>query len=223
MILTIDSPIAGGKTVLLDHISKYMTMCNNKKVIVIEEDVDKPRNVKGQNLLRDYYNDKSRWAFTFQFFMFMSKIKSVINTVDMYDNNTIFVIERSWFADRFAFAALLHEKGYFTKSEWFTYNKLCDYMSNVAPNIDGYIFIKCSIDTHMLRLRQRNRPEESDITEDYELSLMEKHNSIIDILHSQNKNILILDGEPDIVNNSDNRKRIFDEISNFVAKLNNAG
>lgn len=55
-IISIEGNLGAGKTTLLSLLN----------ISCIKEPVDEWENLKGTNILKNYYEDPKRWAFTFQ-------------------------------------------------------------------------------------------------------------------------------------------------------------
>jgi deoxyadenosine/deoxycytidine kinase len=113
-------------------------------------------------LLNRFYRDKKRWAFTLQVHFLnerFRKIKEIFR-----DGGGL--LDRSIFGDRI-FAEVLHEDGDMEDFEFNTYSTLLDNMLEHAQDPRLLIYLDCSVDTALERIRKRNRGIESTIPRDY--------------------------------------------------------
>lgn len=113
-------------------------------------------------LLDSFYADKRRWAFTLQVHFLNERFRMI---KDIFRNGGG-LLDRSIYGDRI-FADLLHHDGDMNDEEFETYETLLDNMLEHAQKPDLLIYLDCSVDTAMERIRQRNRGLESGIPRDY--------------------------------------------------------
>ena len=65
------------------------------------------------------------------------------------------------------FAQLHYDEGNLSNKEFAVYKMLYKSVVNLAPPIDLFIYVHCSAEKSMERIRQRNRPFEQGITIEY--------------------------------------------------------
>jgi deoxyadenosine/deoxycytidine kinase len=75
-------------------------------------------------------------------------------------------LDRSIFGDRI-FAEMLHHDGDMTDEEFVTYSTLLDNMLEHAQDPTLLIYLDCTVDTALERIKKRNRGLESTIPRDY--------------------------------------------------------
>lgn len=196
-LIVCNAAIGGGKTELANLISKSLREVDGKKVVIIDERVDSVENVSGENLLKNFYENPGRWSFTMQFFYLISRINYCNGVMESNGEDSIFIMERDWFADKYCFAETLYKDGFMTKAEWFAYQDTFNYLVNTSnvPKVDGYIFIDCSVNTHMERIKRRARDGESGIKREYEEELVNKHKRMRKEYIDKGIPVMSIDGE----------------------------
>ena len=75
----------------------------------------------GANLLSNFYSDPTRWAFTFQTFALLSRVKAGPAT---FGTKEQCVFERSVYSDKHCFAANCYKTGLFNMAEWRVYQEM---------------------------------------------------------------------------------------------------
>ena len=113
-------------------------------------------------LLDRFYADKRRWAFTLQVHFLNERFRMI---KDIFRNGGG-LLDRSIYGDRI-FADLLHDDGDMTDEEFETYETLLENMLEHAQKPDLLVYLDCSVDTAMERIRRRNRGLEGGIPRDY--------------------------------------------------------
>ncbi len=113
-------------------------------------------------LLDRFYADQRRWAFTLQVH-FLNERFRMIKEIRRTGGGAL---DRSIYGDRI-FAEVLHDDGAMTGEEFMTYETLLANMLEHVEAPDLLIYLDCSIDTAMKRIRRRNRGLEADIPRDY--------------------------------------------------------
>ncbi|MFP3959959.1 MAG: deoxynucleoside kinase [Spirochaetaceae bacterium] len=114
------------------------------------------------DLLDRFYADKKRWAFTLQVHFLNERFRMI---KDIFRNGGG-TLDRSIYGDRI-FAEMLHEDGDMLEEEFHTYSTLLDNMLEHAKYPDLLIYLDCTVDTALERIRNRNRGRESGIPRDY--------------------------------------------------------
>lgn len=176
IIISLDGNIGAGKTTLLAEIRKRM-----KEVYVVDEPVAQwtaLKNADGKNLLELFYEDKKRWAYTFQSCAIMTRIKNIrdaiMHTHLMGDINQVIITERSILTDKYVFAEMLRDSGDMDQMEWELYDSWFSTF-NTSNKVSGIIYISTSSATSKERIEIRNRPGEEKISMEYLEALDEQH------------------------------------------------
>lgn len=113
-------------------------------------------------LLERFYADQRRWAFTMQIH-FLNERFRMIKEIRREGGG---VLDRSIFGDRI-FAQVLHEDGEMSDEEYTTYTRLLYNMLEHVENPDLLIYLDCTVDTALDRIRSRNRGMEAAIPKAY--------------------------------------------------------
>ncbi len=178
IIISLDGNIGAGKSTLLAKIRESIPEMN-----VIPEPVDTWTSLKmggsGKNLLELFYEDKKRWAYTFQNCAILTRLQNIEQAIAHPDvKSNIFLTERSVLTDRYVFAEMLYESGDINDIEWQLYNKWFDTFAKKLP-IKGIIYLTTSPETSQKRIKIRNRHGEENIHTDYLDALDNQHHKWI--------------------------------------------
>ena len=188
IIISIDGLVGAGKTTLINRLKTSHPEFN-----YIDEPVDEWTDIiddNGHSILENFYNDKSRWSYTFQLFAINSRHKSTLKILNDYSNNpnkyrsNIFITERSIFTDRFVFAQMLYDRGFMNTLEWKLYCKNFDNIKN-DYNIAGFIHLNTDTDLAFARIEIRNRQGEDCVSKQYLTALKNYHLNMFAINHKQ--------------------------------------
>lgn len=142
---------------------------------VLEEELELPlfkelTNPYTQEMLDRFYRDKKRWAFTLQVHFLNERFRKI---KEIFENGGG-LLDRSIFGDRI-FAEVLHEDGDMEDFEFHTYRTLLENMLEHAQAPRLLIYLDCSVDTALDRIRKRNRGIESTIPRDYLARINERY------------------------------------------------
>ena len=231
----VDGNIAAGKSTLVDALKK-----RRPEWSIFPEPVTRWTSVSpdsqtltasqqnGGNLLQNFYDDKSRWAFTFQYYALFSKLRLHSKSVDLVNNTSpVQIYERSYYSDRYIFAENCFNSGYMDATEWGIYKDFCGYWVNTVGSYDleGIIYLRASPETCVQRRMIRGRPEEKSIPKSYIETLHEKHedlfyNKCTQVDESFTKlPILVVDCDS---NCPDKWEANIDKIINFIDQSSNS-
>ncbi len=168
IIISLDGNIGAGKSTLLNAIREKIPEINY---------VDEPvgqwtalKNEEGRNLLELFYEDKKRWAYTFQNCAILTRLKNIREAVNNLDKSVsipqIILTERSLLTDRYVFAEMLRDSGNINSLEWDLYEEWFNSFANIYP-VKAIIYISTSAVTSSKRIKIRNRHGEEGIDIDY--------------------------------------------------------
>lgn len=176
IIISLDGNIGAGKSTLLAEIRNKM-----KDVYVVDEPVAQwtsLKNADGKNLLELFYEDKKRWAYTFQNCAILTRLKmirdAILHTHLMGDSNQVIITERSILTDKYVFAEMLRDSGDMDPLEWELYESWFSTFSNIHE-VSGIVYISTSSVTSKERIQIRNRSGEEQISMEYLEALDEQH------------------------------------------------
>jgi deoxyadenosine/deoxycytidine kinase len=194
IIISLDGNIGAGKSTLLAEIRKSIP-----ELHVVDEPVGQwtaLKNNTGKNLLELFYEDKKRWAYTFQNCAILTRLKNIKEAVEELDANgkgrQVILTERSVLTDKYVFAQMLRDSGDIDDLEWELYDSWFSIFSK-QHQVNGIIYLSTSSTTSKDRIHIRNRQGEDRIQLDYLDALDRQHKQWIE---STDIPVLTLSTEP---------------------------
>lgn len=172
MLVSIEGNIGAGKSTLKSHMKDWLP-----DAVFIDEPVDiwtSLRDEEDKSLLEHFYDDKHRWAYTFQNFALISRLNLLETTRRRHPDCELFITERSVLTDKHVFAELVHESGYMNAIEWKIYNSYFDRFAS-SIKVDGIIYVTTSVEVSQDRIISRSRKGEASIDSLYLHSLHDRH------------------------------------------------
>jgi len=165
--VAVEGNIGSGKTSLLRY------FINNPCAEVVQEPVDRWRNIKGQyNALAKMYEDPARWSMTFQTYVQLTMLQIHTEKQD----KPVKLMERSIFSAKYCFVENLHKSGnmpdidYVILTEWFDW-----ILANENVDLDLIVYLRTKPETVYQRIKKRCRNEEKAIPLEYLKALHELH------------------------------------------------
>jgi deoxyguanosine kinase len=170
VLISIDGNIGSGKSTLLRLLRK-----RNADWQFIDEPVDSwmaMKNEKGESLLELFYQDKRRWAYTFQNTALLTRILNVRAAIARWEaagrpGKPIFITERCVHTDANVFAKIMLREKDIDQMEWDLYKKWYDAFADTVPSPVAYIHINTPPDICSDRIAQRARDGEAGIPLEY--------------------------------------------------------
>lgn len=208
IIISIDGNIGSGKSTFINIIKKY-----RPQYYIIDEPVNQWQNItdnNGTNLLQKFYEDPTRWGYTFQNFAYITRLKALQDAIKL--DHKIIITERSIFTDKNIFAKMLYENNKLSKIEWDIYNYWFD---NFNIDITGTIYLQTSINNCKKRINKRSRDGEDNMDNDYLQKLHDKHNEVFNT-----NTVLQLDGNLDFKTDKLIQNNMLEQIDKFINKYN---
>lgn len=182
--ICIEGNVGCGKTTLLDFFRRKTYDLHGKDIFM--EPVESWRNVGGENLFEYLYKDPARYSLAFQTYVQLTMIK--------LHKKQPKLMERSIYSARYCFVENLHKLNllsgleYNILDKWFKYlvldgeedehdkeEQLKLLSQPKAINIDLIVYLRCSPQKVMDRIKKRSRSEEKKISFDYIQSLHNLH------------------------------------------------
>ena len=161
------------------------------------------------SLLDRFYADQARWAFTLQIH-FLNERFRMIKQIRKDGGGAL---DRSIYGDRI-FAEVLHEDEQMSGEEYLTYTTLLANMLEHVQPPDLLIYLDCTVDTAMDRIRKRDRGLESGIPRDYLERLNNRYLRWYDEYDVSPKVIIDTDKEP--LDDPASRQRTLDRIRELL-------
>lgn len=170
-ILSLDGLIGAGKSTLLAALRSAMP-----DVEFVEEPVGAwmtLKNAEGKSLLELFYEDKRRWAYTFQNCAILTRLRAIRGALASTKKRVI-VTERSVLTDRYVFAEMLRASGDIDELEWQLYLQWFDTFAADLP-LRGIIYLTTGVGTSAGRIVKRGRHGEEHIPLEYLSALDDQH------------------------------------------------
>lgn len=212
IIISLDGNIGAGKSTLLAEIRNKL-----HDIHIVDEPVGQwtaLKNAEGKNLLELFYEDKKRWAYTFQNCAILTRLKNIQDAVENLDRTIkgphVIITERSVLTDKHVFAEMLRDAGDIDPLEWELYESWFNIFGKKHP-VSGIIYVSTSASTSNDRIKIRNRHGEGGIGIDYLDSLDIQHKKWV-----ENTNIPVLTLSTEIGVSVEHN---IEKIKEFIQKL----
>jgi deoxyadenosine/deoxycytidine kinase len=115
-----------------------------------------------EQLLSRFYADKRRWAFTMQSH-FITRRAAMLTAMPRGAGG---ILDRSLYGDR-VFAEVLHADEFMDDDEFATYCELFELLDTLVRPPDLMVYLDCSVEVAIGRIRLRNRAAEATISREY--------------------------------------------------------
>ncbi|XP_018008077.1 deoxynucleoside kinase [Hyalella azteca] len=156
--ICVEGNIGSGKTTLLNQLSA------RPDVEVLQEPVEKWRNVKGKNLLDLMYLDPLRWSHLFQSYVQLTMVQMHMKPC----HAKVKIMERSIHSARYCFVENMFRTGRMSEPE---YNVICEWYNTINCNlflpVDLIVYLSASPTLAQERIIKRGRAEEANIPISY--------------------------------------------------------
>ena len=176
IIVALDGNIGSGKSTLLAALAVQLP-----DVEVVVEPVAEwmiLKNADGKSLLELFYEDKRRWAYTFQNFALLSRAKALADAMSR-TKKTVIITERSPLTDRFVFAEMLRSSGDLSELEWTLYLRWYESFTKNIP-VTGIIHLGTDVLRSADYIVRRGRAGEEAMSLDYLKALDLQHRIWLD-------------------------------------------
>ena len=164
----VEGNIGSGKTTLLDKLG------NNDSFEVIREPVDMWLNINGDtgNLLYAFYKNPKRYSYLFQTMVFKTRLESI----DHVQQKAYRFSERSIWTDKYVFGKSCIASNKMNTLEINCYNFWFNWLEDkFFKKPDGIIYLRCSAEKCLERMRERGRAEENEVPLEYLKELENYH------------------------------------------------
>jgi deoxyadenosine/deoxycytidine kinase len=207
MIISIEGNIGSGKSTFIDLLKKHYE--DNDNVIFINEPIDVWNTIKDNEcntILQKFYNDPYKYAFSFQFMVFISFIEILKKTIEN-NPNAIIITERSIETNKNIFAKMLYDGGFIEDINYKIYLKWFNFFAG-DYSVDKIIYIRSNHEVCLDRVKQRARDGEELIKIDYLETCDKYHEEFI----AGKEKYLVLNGNLDL----QDMAGMVDMVANFI-------
>jgi len=229
-IISIEGNIGSGKSTLLANLKTRFQQ--NPNVIFLREPVDEWDKIRDENnatILEKFYENQEKYSFSFQIMAYISRLTLLRNTlkeIELNSDNTIckdkpiiIFTERSLFTDKMVFAKMLYDS---KKIESINYQIYLQWFHTFADDyqINKIVYVKAQPNTCQSRIMKRHRQGEDHIPLEYLIECNAYHDHMLDTTSSECvcNNQLVLNGDIDIYDNTDELNRWLQSIELFMYK-----
>ncbi|XP_075455124.1 deoxycytidine kinase 2-like isoform X2 [Ascaphus truei] len=240
--LSIEGNIAAGKSTFVQMLEKasdewevvpepIAKWCNVQSTEDGHEELSTSQK-SGGNLLQMLYDKPTRWAYTFQTYACLSRVKAQLKPVSaklLEAEHPVQFFERSVYSDRYVFASNLFESGNISETEWAIYQDWHTWFLNQFESeieLDGMVYLKATPEKCMERLHCRGREEEQGIALEFLESLHFKHEKWlndrtmqVDFDSFKHIPILVLDVNEDFKHDEIKQDALLDKVKDFLTSL----
>ena len=189
VIVSIDGPIAAGKSVLAVQLGKYAQRLGLNVITVLEPveawgdnsihgpvvpGADRPQG----GFLQMFYSNPERWAFTFQMFVLNTRVQAIENAFKAAKGPVdLVILERTPMTDPIF---MYLQKDRISPVEFEAYKSCCESYTRILPfAIEDIkvLLVQPSVKVCMERLAHRDRlGESSGVPIEYQRALIQAHN-----------------------------------------------
>ena len=213
LILSVEGNIGVGKSTMLNRIKKFLgNTINGRKIIFLQEPVDKWQSIKGkdgEDILTKFYSDQEKYAFPFQMMAYISRQAMLMDAVENNPGSVI-ISERCIHTDKNVFAYMLHNDGKIEDVNYAIYNMWFDTFSNKCK-YNGHIYLRASPDVCHSRVKVRSRSGET-IPLDYLVKCHDNHDNWL----AQSKNTIMISVDEDMNTAEEKYEEICSKIREYI-------
>jgi deoxyadenosine/deoxycytidine kinase len=169
----LEGNIGAGKSTLLQLIKEQLPHIP----VMLEPVEDWQKQIYGQSLLTNFYQNSKRWAYTFETFTMMNRAKEHIT---LHAQNSIHIVERSVYSGFYCFARNSYEQGFMSPLEWELYLQWYDWLvAEKCMPPRGFIYMRVDPTVAYERIRKRNRYAEKTVPLSYLKQIHTKHEDFL--------------------------------------------
>lgn len=218
--LSLEAPIAAGKSTLLSRMAPLIEHELQRPVIICPEPVEK---WEAAGLLEDSYVNPKEYLFPAQCVFFTTRIDAICEAVANASAGAVIISERSPFSDKM-FATLDNRleprlKQAYLKM-WSVFQRLLP-----IPQPHGFLYLRPSIiDTCMERMASRGRQSEASVTRAYQQDLQARHDQEFASGHAVMPNgiaipVLLLNADENFRDSLEHAQVLTDQVACFIREI----
>jgi len=209
----LEGAIGAGKSTLLSLLKKHVP-----EIMVKKEPVAAWSDETQNSLLKKFYKDPVRWAYTFEKATLFERVKNHLDYQLTKESNL--VVERSIYSGHYIFAKNSYEQNFLTELEWKMYQEWFDFLVGRCMTPKGFIYIKAQPEVSYSRIKKRARSGEEAISLEYLHQIYNKHEQLFASNNNykliKNIPVLTLDVDKDFEKNSFYTNQHVDTVKKFI-------
>jgi len=211
----LEGNIGAGKSTLLKLIKEHLPHIS----VALEPVDDWQKQIYGQSLLTNFYQNSKRWAYTFETFTMMNRAKE---HMAMHAQNSIQIVERSVYSGYYCFARNSFEQGFMSPLEWELYLQWYTWLvAEKCQTPRGFLYLRVDPNVAYERIRKRNRYAEKTVPLSYLKQIHNKHEDFLitqQTISSQLRSIpvLVIDCNEDFAENHILLQKKLEQIEAFL-------
>jgi deoxyadenosine/deoxycytidine kinase len=204
-----------GKSTFLKLVTKHLQHIE----IQLEPLENWQKKRHGESLLKNFFDDISRWSYTIDTFTMMCRVRE--HLVNQQHTNLNRLLERSIYSGYYGYAMSGYVSGGMSELEWQLYNEWFDYLTANCKAPIGFIYLRAEPEIAFARAKKRNRAEESSCTLEFFKLLSKLHDDFLidrSNVKPEIKNIpvLVLDCNQEFESNESKMLEHIEKIEQFL-------
>lgn len=233
-IISIEGGIGAGKTTIIEKLEKMYE--GNSEIKFLREPVSIWESIQdntGENILQKFYNNPSKYSFTFQVMAFVTRLSMIRNIVKEYPECKTIICERSLDADRNIFAKMLYDDGLIEDINYKIYLKFYDEYKNDFK-LNGIIYINADAEICSRRIIKRGRTGEEGVSIEYLKNCQKYHDDWLntlpfgmvlniktneDVSYDNDQGLIWLDQIKDYIDNISEEDEDEDVLGKFILTM----
>lgn len=187
----VEGNVGSGKSTFLNYFKKY------EDFHVLDEPIEKWKNLQGHNLLDLKFNDPDRFQFSFQSYATVTRLRQHIETT----TKPIKIMERSLLTARRCFVENLYETKALEEGAYYVMNEWYEFVNEFHPiHCNVIVYLRTSPEVASARVKERAREEEAVIKDEYLNQLHERHEKLFRELKGLDRvKVITVDADKDVV------------------------
>lgn len=187
-IITLEGNIGSGKEIFMNFFKKYYS----DEIIFLEDSI---YSWEEKDLLKSFYKDPKRWAFTLEINSTLRKYKLLDDINSWYDKKQFIMTKRSPMSDISIFSKSLESMKYINPKEMTIYKNAINSVNTKKNVYNGVIYLKSNVNRCYEHIVSNKSGPEKEIDFDYLNLIHTNYISWISNLKKEGCNILEIDFE----------------------------
>jgi deoxynucleoside kinase len=202
--VNVEGNIGSGKSTFLDYFK------NLDDFLVLEEPVDKWKNLHGHNLLDLKFNNPSLFQFPFQSYATLTRLRQHVQASD----KAVKIMERSLLTARHCFVENLHDSGALHDGMYEVLNQYYAFINESHPiRCDLIVYLRTSPEVAMSRVQCRARKEEVPLSDEYLVQLHNRHEALLYDVNKVQIPVITIDASKSIEEMAQEYQRVLELIN----------